>query len=566
MYESIRAYVTEKMAGTVEFSRICARHAEYFAARGELQARGTRGEHAALALRWLSVEADNLRVAYDRLSAQDATLRAHLLLALEPTLSQRGPFERYRQMLDEVTSRGAELDSSLSARVARARARALRQRGRLEESAVELARARASCQRTADVSLGAELAVDSGEVEQERGRFEEASQHFESALKQIEGRAEPYPRARARAGLGLLRHSQGNLEQALAWYQRAMSDALECGDLRLEAGLSKDIGSLRLQQARLDEARELYGRAIELLEQLDDPILSGVVEANLAIIAQEQGEFAEALQHFQSAERKLSRSGARLLESHVRGYMGALHHEQGELDPACVAYVRALRVLHDVGDVRLEGLFSAALGSAYAARGRVEAFSTAEELLTGVGDPGLLLALELHRGFLTLATSEHEQGRGEVSKSLAHRGSVLSLARDMRLRLDSGELAHSDDARFALRLLERELRSGAWIFDLNRGELKPPGEAPIDLGARPQLLRIARAMAEQRVTAPGVALSQAALLALGWPGEKMTPDAAANRMKVALSTLRKLGLRALIQRTDAGYLLDPRLPLVLEVG
>jgi hypothetical protein len=132
--------------------------------------------------------------------------------------------------------------------------------------------------------------------------------------------------------------------------------------------------------------------------------------------------------------------------------------------------------------------------------------------------------------------------------------------------LDSGELAHSDDARFALRLLERALRSQAWVFDLTRGALTPPGEAAIDLRTRPQLLRIARALAEQRVAAPGAALSQEALLALGWPGEKMTADAAANRMKVALSTLRKLGLRALIQRTDAGYLLDPLLPLVIEAA
>jgi predicted ATPase len=570
MYESIRAYTTEKMAGSADFSQVCARHAAYFAERGDTHAQGTSGERAGVALRWLNLEADNLRAAYDRLSAPDAALRAQLLLALEPTLSQRGPFERYRQMLDEVCAAGAVLDCSLAARVARARARALRQRGRLEDSAAELSRARALCERTMDVGLCAELSVDCGEVEQERGRFDEAGQHFEQALRQIEARAEPHARARAHAGLGLLCHSQGKLEQAFALYQRAMSDALECGDRRLEAGLSKDIGSLRLQQARLDEARELYGRAIELLEELDDPILSGVVEANLAILAQEQGEYPEARQHFQSAERKLSRSGARLLEAHVRGYSGALHHELGELDQASLAYGRALRVLHDVGDVRLEGLFSAALGSADAARGRIEAaheaFAAAERLLTEVGDPGLLEALELHRGFLALAASDRAQSRGEAAASHAEHSSALELARRARLRLDSGELAHSDDARFALRLLERALRSEAWVFDLTRGALSPPGEAAIDLSARPQLLRIARALAEQRVAAPGVALSQDALSALGWPGEKMTADAATNRMKVALSTLRKLGLRALIQRTEAGYLLDPLLPLVIEAG
>ncbi len=227
-------------------------------------------------------------------------------------------------------------------------------------------------------------------------------------------------------------------------------------------------------------------------------------------------------------------------------------------------------MLHDVGDVRLEGLFSAALGGADAARGRSEAageaFATSERLLKEVGDPGLLEALELHRGFLALAKSARAQARGELVASHEERSRALELSRRARERLDSGELAHSDDARFALRLLERALRSEAWLFDLARGALTPPGEAAIDLSARPQLLRIARALAEQRVAAPGVALSQDNLLAHAWPGEKMTADAAANRMKVALSTLRKLGLRALIQRTDSGYLLDPRTPFVIEAG
>ncbi|HEY4104391.1 MAG TPA: tetratricopeptide repeat protein, partial [Polyangiaceae bacterium] len=377
-------------------------------------------------------------------------------------------------------------------------------------------------------------------------------------------------RARGHAGLGLLCHSQGKLDEAFALYERALAEAIGSGDQRLEAGLCKDIGSLRLQQARLDEAREHYGRAITLLEELEDPILAGIVEGNLAILSQERGSYAEARRHFENAERKLSRAGARLLEAHVRGYSGALHHELGELDLACAAYARALRVLREVGDRRLEGLFLAALGGADAARGRTaaarEAFGAAEKLLVEVGDPGLVEALELHRGFLALASSAQAQARGDAAQSHAERSRALALSRRARERLDSGALAHSDDARFALRLLERALRSEAWVFNVGRAALAPPGEATIDLSSRPQLVRIVRALAERRMTMPGVALSQDELLAYAWPGERMTAEAAANRMKVALSTLRKLGLRSLIQRTDEGYLLDPLSPFVLEAS
>jgi predicted ATPase len=574
IYESIRAYAAEKLDESAIATVLTERHAQYFAERGYREALATPSARGREALRWLSLESDNLRAAYGRLgdTPEHARLRAELVLAVEPVLSLRGPFDRYRQMLEEVVSRdkNAVLDPELTARVARARARALRQRGLLEDSVAELERARRVSQRAVVPGLDAELLVDCGEVEQERGRFEEAGQRYREALLVAGPQADLHVRARAHAGLGLLCHSQGKLDEAFALYEQALAEALGSGDLRLEAGLCKDIGSLRLQQARLDEAREHYGRAVTLLEELEDPILAGIVEGNLAILAQEQGAYAEARQHFENAERKLSRAGARLLEAHVRGYLGALHHELGELDLACAAYARALRVLREVGDRRLEGLFLAALGGADAARGRTaaarEAFSAAEKLLAEVGDPGLVEALELHRGFLALASSAQAQARGDAAASHAERSRALELSRRARERLDSGALAHSDDARFALRLLERALRSEAWVFNVARAALVPPDEAVIDLSSRPQLVRIVRALAEQRVSAPGVALGQDELLAYAWPGERMTSEAGTNRMKVALSTLRKLGLRSLIQRTDDGYLLDPLSPFVLEAG
>jgi hypothetical protein len=52
-----------------------------------------------------------------------------------------------------------------------------------------------------------------------------------------------------------------------------------------------------------------------------------------------------------------------------------------------------------------------------------------------------------------------------------------------------------------------------------------------------------------------------ALLQAGWPGERVVPSAGANRVYVALTTLRKLGLRHFLLSRDDGYLLDPALPV-----
>jgi hypothetical protein len=68
------------------------------------------------------------------------------------------------------------------------------------------------------------------------------------------------------------------------------------------------------------------------------------------------------------------------------------------------------------------------------------------------------------------------------------------------------------------------------------------------------------ALAEQRMRAPGVPLTSDALHEAGWRGERMSIDAAANRLRVSLSTLRTLGLRSALRTVGEGYLLDPAVP------
>lgn len=47
------------------------------------------------------------------------------------------------------------------------------------------------------------------------------------------------------------------------------------------------------------------------------------------------------------------------------------------------------------------------------------------------------------------------------------------------------------------------------------------------------------------------------LLDAGWPGERVDPEAGANRVYVSVSALRKMGLRSAIERFDQGYRLAP---------
>ncbi|MCA9661530.1 MAG: sigma 54-interacting transcriptional regulator, partial [Myxococcales bacterium] len=84
----------------------------------------------------------------------------------------------------------------------------------------------------------------------------------------------------------------------------------------------------------------------------------------------------------------------------------------------------------------------------------------------------------------------------------------------------------------------------------------PAGER-VEIAHRRALARILAVLVAQRAASPGVPSSMSDLLAAGWPDERVIERAGANRVHVALTALRKLGLRELLLRRDDGYVLDP---------
>ncbi len=93
---------------------------------------------------------------------------------------------------------------------------------------------------------------------------------------------------------------------------------------------------------------------------------------------------------------------------------------------------------------------------------------------------------------------------------------------------------------------------------------RAPGAEPVDLGRRLNLQQILRALARHRVDCPGEPLTADDLIAAGWPGVKMIADAGINRLYVAISTLRKLGLDGLLIHDGTGYQLSADTPFSLE--
>ncbi|MCH9682357.1 MAG: sigma 54-interacting transcriptional regulator [Deltaproteobacteria bacterium] len=81
----------------------------------------------------------------------------------------------------------------------------------------------------------------------------------------------------------------------------------------------------------------------------------------------------------------------------------------------------------------------------------------------------------------------------------------------------------------------------------------PDGEARVELLHRPVLMRLLAALVASHVQSTGGVLTPEQLVAAGWPDERLGRRVGVNRLYVAVSTLRKLGLGSMVERTRSGY-------------
>lgn len=90
-------------------------------------------------------------------------------------------------------------------------------------------------------------------------------------------------------------------------------------------------------------------------------------------------------------------------------------------------------------------------------------------------------------------------------------------------------------------------RHGRW-FELEQG-------ARVDISRRRVLRRLLVALVARHEEAPDEEIETSDLLALGWPGERVMPEAAGRRVRTAIWELRRLGLGRLVTTKGFGYAL-----------
>jgi predicted ATPase len=549
-----------------------ARHARFYLALGE--ALGPRED--ADARRTLRLEHDNFMAVHQRFLAPTkdggapadlagASLRAALAIARSASAY---PYAFCLSVLDAAIDapRGApDADARLVGRALAARGDLRRFVGRTDESVEDFERVRAIAIAEDDRPL---LAI-------------------------------------ALSGLGNAATVRARWGEARPLFDEARAIFVETRDRRAEGRVLAMLAATRFNEDAPAEARSILARALELHRAAGDRAFEGVSVTSLGVVTLALGSLAEARTHLAEGLRIHREVGARHWEGVTLSYAALVEEEAGRVEEARAAHDEAIRVLHEIAVRRAEGLALAGSAGTLLGEGRVaeakdrylraldlcramspdheglvlaclgaiaaiegdtttasDSFACADLALAPYTRPAFAAAIEVHRGQLDLALARAAPEGDRASHEAAARSRIDRASRWAPV---------SSEVRFAIRLLERSLAALAPPADPSRALVvgpsglwfRPPrAKASVRLHRRRSLQRLVDELATHRLRAPGEALGIPHLIACGWPGERILPEAGTERVYTAIATLRKLGLRKLLLQRDDGYLLDPSVSLV----
>lgn len=366
---------------------------------------------------------------------------------------------------------------------------------------------------------------------------------------------------------GVQRRSDGAPAEALLDHDRLAQARIAGGHARIHAINLACRGRLLGDLQRFEDAIATNEAAVSACEALEQWWLAALALANLAQIEQEQG-------HFDRADSLLRRAIARFQEADQGRYQGVysavhgnLHLERGAFDEACRWYAAGEgfldKMLSTYPTLVLYGgraMAEALAGRTTEAEAYIERARRALARVPGTVGEALVRA---QSAVVTLAA-----GRSDAEQRQQWQAWLDAIEESGRASEPPAAPANLD-VRFALRMLSQMLNTTstqgvALVIEDGGRRLHIEGRERIDLGRRATLRRIVVALHEHSIEHPGVALGVDALVERGWPSQTILPDAASTRLRVAISTLRKLGLRPLLLTRDDGYLFDANLRVVVR--
>ncbi len=403
------------------------------------------------------------------------------------------------------------------------------------------------------------------------GRRDEALEQYEQALAWARHGGDDDVAARATHNLGVFLLDVSRLDEARRHLEDASARHERAGERLRRAQALNSLGVLEMRARALDAAREAFDESRRIFEGAGHRAGVAMVEANAGMLWLDHGEVEraeacaiEALALTRGDEDAVTRGHARLI-------LGYAMWMAGSLDEAGAVFEQGLDATDGVGHAQTRVSLWAAAGGLAAQRGEVKVakklFASARDEM-GDGEHDVLAELigihELHAELAVWRSGDARKATPSLFRAL-----------DVLGGKPAPDDERSEPLRLAQRLVERALgERGDRLLSLSRAEpdallvegevgaMRAPRAAWLDLSRSPALANMARALLDRRLDAPGEGIEPDELTELVWPGERIAPDAATNRLHVAIAKLRRLGLRDLLLREGEGYLLDANVEVV----
>lgn len=557
--ESLREVAAAALAADpARRATLADRHAAHFAARAALLVPRLVGPAAVTTLAELAADAEELLAALEHAAGQPdgGAQVVDLALALDALLAVQGRLQQRRRVLDTALAAAERADDGVAvARVRLARAHCRRDQADRAGAADDLAAVAARGERLQSPVLAARVALAEGELIEIGGDTVAARAAYRRALALVDdaghGPAVLVVRAEAHARLGHALRREGVLGPAAAAIAQASALYQRLGHRDGEGAMAYEAGVVALFMRDLSGARRELERARGIATELGHRLQVAAAASVQGILAQVEGDVAGAISHHAFAVSEFRDLGNRHREGSALYYLAGAYLELDQPVSAQAVLLQAAEAVGAVGAVRYQVLVAgaqvAALAAVGDATGAAAALAHADRLLAECpAEPLLAATLAIHACHVRWPSDDADA-----------RARLVAVARE-RAAATPG-----DDVAWAARLVarragERAAAGPSLRLSADGGEVRASDvDAPIDLRRRAPLRRIFLALVERRLSAPGEGLTQDELVAAGWPGEYISHGAAGNRLHVALSTLRKLGLRAYLHSGDHGYFLAP---------
>jgi predicted ATPase len=591
---AVRAFAAEHLAAEpAAHAAAEARHTAYYV--GWAQATMESVVHVRRADRRRFVaERGNLLAAQRRAAAvapPDARAQQQALLAafaLFQTLEYEGaPLSQRLATLDLALAlpRPPEEDMAWRIQLVYSRGIELRKAGRLEEARVALEQALAFARAAGAPRPVAAARTTLGLLAIDAARPAEAREHLGAVLEDVRARGARKTEGVALLHLGDCAFAEARLDEADATHRAALAVHRVVGDEVSEALALRGLGQVAHARGLLDEAVARLDEAAALAPRADNPYLWAQVVLPRAAVERDAGRVGEAHALLQQLLAVFSEVGAPRLEAVSLLGLGHCARAEGRAADARALYARAVELLRGIEAPEPRALALACLGAAVA-RGVPPDLAEAERCFAeaaGVfaGAPPAPPAPPASLAPLAVTVALYRAAAGlappPAGAEIAAAAAVSADARLARRSLaEWGVVAVAAAAAAAPATPAPAPLAppapappapdpGALLVARTGRWLRAPGGPPegVDLGRRLGLSRVLRRLAEERDARPDAALGVDALLAAGWPGEQIRPEAGAMRVWNAIAELRKLGLREVLLRRGDGYLLDPAVRFAL---